>query len=131
MKLPLGVKLVYNAPMPVPAIVSAIVSGVIGSAIESATQPSQPVLQGAGMVRPFPAETRRGEMQPPVDGTVLIDGRLLALAPAAQIRTAQNLIVMPAAVQGPAYVRYLTDASGAVFRVWMLTPDEASVPDTR
>jgi len=83
------------------------------------------------MVRPFPAETKRGEMQPPVDGSVVISGQRMQLAPAAQIRTAQNLIVMPAAVQGPAYVRYLTDASGAVFRVWMLTPDEASAPDPR
>jgi hypothetical protein len=117
--------------MPVPTIVSAIVSGVIGSAIDSATQPSQPVLQGAGMVRPFPAETKRGEMQPPVDGTVVISGQLLTLAPAAQIRTTQNLIIMPAAVQSPVYVRYLTDASGAVSRVWMLTPGEASAPDPR
>ena len=83
------------------------------------------------MVRPFPAETKRGEMQPPVDGSVAINGQRLQLAPSAQIRTAQNMIIMPAAVQGPAYVRYITDASGAVSRVWMLTPAEASAPDPR
>ena len=105
MKLPLGGKLDYNVLMPVPAIVSALISGVLGAAVDSSSQPSQPVLQGAGMVRPFPAETKRGEMQPPVDGKVVISGQLLALAPAAQIRTAQNLIVMPAAIQAPAYVR--------------------------
>ena len=117
--------------MPVPAIVSAIVSSVIGSAIESSTQPTQQVMQEAAMVRPFPAETKRGEMSPPVDGSVSINGQPMRLAPAAQIRTAQNLIIMPAAVQGPASVRYITDASGAVFRVWMLTPAEIAAPDLR
>ncbi|MFZ2854205.1 MAG: hypothetical protein WAZ34_08840 [Rhodocyclaceae bacterium] len=115
--------------MPVPALVSVIVSGVIGAAIDAPAQPSPQVPDE--MVRPYPAETKRGEMQPPVDGTVLIDGRFMQLAPAAQIRTAQNLIVMPAAIQEPALVRYLTDASGAVFRVWMLTPGEISSPDPR
>ncbi len=131
MRLPLAGELVYNAPMPVPTIVSAIITSVIGSAGDSSIQPSQQTLQGSGMVRPFPAETRRGEMQPPVDGSVLINGQMLRLAPAAQIRTAQNFIIMPAAVQEAAYVRYITDASGAVFRVWMLTPAEASAPDPR
>jgi len=83
------------------------------------------------MVRPFPGETKRGEMQPPADGQVSISGKLLPMAPAVQIRDTQNLIVMPMAVQQPATVRYLTDASGAVFRVWMLTPAEASAPDPR
>jgi hypothetical protein len=131
MRLPLGSKLVYNAPMPIPGIVSALIGGVVGAAIEPSTQPSQQVLQSSAMVRPFPGETKRGEMQPPADGTVLISGKLLQLAPAVQIRDTQNLIVMPMAVQQPALVRYLTDASGAVFRVWMLTPAEASAPDPR
>ena len=115
--------------MPVPALVSAIISGVIGSVIDAPVQAPPPVAEA--MARSDPAETRRGEMQPPIDGSVLIDGQLLPLAPAAQIRTAENLIVMPAAIQEPAFVRYLTDASGAVFRVWMLTPGEASGPDPR
>ncbi len=82
------------------------------------------------MVRPFPAEAKRGEMQPPnLQGEVIIGGQSLYLAPGAQIRNSDNRIVMPSTVQEPATVRYLTDASGAVFRVWMLTPAEVVAPE--
>ena len=83
------------------------------------------------MVRPFPAGAQRGEMQPPLQGEVVISGRTLYLSPGAQIRNADNRIVMPSAVQESASVCYLTDASGAVFRVWMLTPEEAAAPESQ
>jgi hypothetical protein len=38
---------------------------------------------------------------------------------------------MPMQIENPVDVVYLTDASGAIFRVWMLTPSEASVPRPR
>jgi len=81
------------------------------------------------MLRPFPAEAKRGEMQPPVQGEVVISGQSLYLSPGAQIRNTDNRIVMPSTVQETTSVRYLTDASGAVARVWMLTPAEASAPE--
>jgi hypothetical protein len=34
-------------------------------------------------------------------------------------------------IQSPVDVVYLTDASGAIYRVWMLTPSEASVSRPR
>jgi hypothetical protein len=45
-----------------------------------------------------------------------------------QIRNQQNLIVMPNAVQAKVPVRYQLDASGAVFRVWLLTRTELAMP---
>jgi hypothetical protein len=38
---------------------------------------------------------------------------------------------MPMQIQNPVEVVYLTDASGAIYRVWMLTPSEASVSRPR
>ena len=120
--------------MPVSALIPALISGAISAGVESTSVPAtsqQLQLEAAASARPFPAETKRGEMQPPANGTVVIDGNILTLAPAAQIRTAQNLIIMPAAIQQTTTVRYLTDASGAVFRVWVLTPAEIAASDTR
>ena len=124
------VYIVYNAAMPVPPIVSALISSVINAVVDSSLQPSDQVLQESAMVRPFPAETKRGEMQPPQQGEVVIGGRTLYLSPGAQIRNTDNRIVMPSTVQEAVTVRYLTDGSGAVARVWMLTPAEASAPDS-
>ena len=124
-------KLVYNAAMPAPSIVSALISSVINAVVDSSLSPSDQVLQESALVRPFPAEAKRGEMQPPQQGEVVIGGRTLYLSPGAQIRNADNRIIMPSAVQEAATVRYLTDASGAVFRVWMLTPEEASAPESQ
>ena len=122
-------KLVYNAAMPIPPLVSALISSVINAVADSSLQPSDQVLQESARVRPFPAEAKRGEMQPPRQGEVVISGHTLYLSPGAQIRNADNRIVMPSAVQESASVRYLTDASGAVFRVWLLTSAEASAPE--
>ncbi len=128
-EVPLDAKLVYNSDMPTPTIVSAIVSSVLNAVMGSASQPSDQVLQEMAYVRTFPAETRRGEMQPPMQGEVVIDGRTLYLTPGAQIRNTDNRIVMPSSIQEPAYVRYIADASGSVSRVWMLTSAEVSAPD--
>lgn len=123
-------KLVYNGRMPVPPLVSALISSVINSVVDSAMRPSELLLQESAMLRQFPAETRRGEMEPPnMQGEVVIGGQTLYLAPGVQIRNIDNRIVTPSSVQEPATVRYLTDASGAIFRVWVLTPAEAAAPE--
>ncbi len=77
------------------------------------------------MTRTLPPEAKLGVMAPPVgDGRVSINNQSLPLAPAVQFRSQQNLIVMPMTVQDTKNVVYITDASGAVFRVWMLNPGE-------
>jgi hypothetical protein len=111
------------------SIASALIGGVVAVPPEPPAQTQAPVLLAALTLRTFPAEARRGKMQQVADGMVLIDGKALRLAPAAQIRSANNLIVMPSTAQTmplPTLVRYQTDNSGAVYRIWMLTPDEAA-----
>jgi hypothetical protein len=120
----------YNGAMPVSPLISALLSGLINAAVDSSsTQPSDLVLQSTAQVRPFPAETRCGEMLPPALGEVVISGQSLPLAPGAQIRDTENRIVMPSSVLNTVPVRFMTDPSGAVFRVWILSAAEAAVVD--
>jgi len=111
-------------------LTTAIVSSLIGSAIESALTPA-PEPPVAGIVRPLPETTRIGEMQPPALGQIQIGNTAYPLSPGVQFRNELNMIVMPAAIQQPARVRYLVDAMGAVHRVWMLSPAEARLPENR
>jgi hypothetical protein len=82
-------------------------------------------------LRTLPPDAKRGEIRH-VEGMVVeINGSRAMLAPGAQIRNESNLIVLPAAVPAGATVRYTLDASGQVFRVWILTPQEAAQRDPR
>jgi hypothetical protein len=130
--LPSGCRLVYNAAMDIPsALLYSILSAIAEAALAPAPDP-QMAYEGQALSRSLPDEARQGVMQPPTgDGFVTISGRELPLAPTAQIRSRQNLIVMPMQIQNPVEVVYITDASGAIYRVWMLTPGEASVSRPR
>ena len=111
--------------MPLPSLIPAIVSSIIESVGNQASLPPvQPTGPAIGQVRTLPAESKLGQMAPPWLGAVQIDGQVLPLSPAAQIRNEMNMIVVPSAVQQTVLVRYTTDASGAVWRVWILTPAE-------
>ena len=116
--------------MPVSPLIPAIISSIIESAVEQAMAPP-PVPPGpaVGIIRNLPAAAKVGEMMPPSLGVVQIDGQLLPLSPAAQFRDQQNLIVMPSAIQQPVRVRYLTEPSGAVWRIWLLTPAELAAAE--
>jgi hypothetical protein len=61
--------------------------------------------------------------------TVEIDGTQQQLAPGAQIRSADNLIVVPSAVPPGTRVKYRLDGEGKVRQVWLLTPQEAAQKD--
>lgn len=88
--------------------------------------------QASPSLRTLPAEARPGRLQPPIgNGLVVIDGEAWRLSPGAQIRNQQNLIVVPMQIVEPVEVVYLTDASGAVNRVWMLTATEARMSQSR
>lgn len=111
--------------MPLPPLIPAIISSVIESVANQASlPPAPPPGPAVGQVRALPAESKLGQMAPPWLGAVQIDGQVLPLSPAAQIRNQLNMIVVPSAVQQTVPVRYLIDASGAVWRVWILTPAE-------
>lgn len=116
--------------MPLSSVIPAILGSIIESAINQASlPPPTPPGPAVGLIRNVPAAARVGDMAPPSLGTVYIDGQLLPLSPAAQIRDQNNLIVMPSVIAEPVRVRYLTEATGAVWRVWMLTPAELAAAE--
>jgi hypothetical protein len=82
-------------------------------------------------LRTIPAEAKRGEIRHLHDNQVEINGAPARLSPGAQIRDAGNLILMPASLPPGARVKYLLDAQGSVFRVWILSPQEAAQPDAK
>ena len=113
------------------ALLYSIVSAIAEAVLDPAPEP--PIAHEVqALPRALPDAARQGMMQPPAgDGFLTISGRQWPLAPGAQFRNQQNLIVMPMQIENPVDVVYLTDASGAIFRVWMLTPSEASTPRPR
>jgi hypothetical protein len=111
--------------MPLPAsLIASIVSAIVEAAAQSSAS-SVAQYETYTLNRTLPPEAKVGVMVPPVgDGKVTIGDQSLPLAPAVQFRSQQNLIVMPMTIQDTKDVVYVTDASGAVFRVWMLNPGE-------
>jgi hypothetical protein len=112
--------------MPADPLVSAIVGSIVGSVIDGALVPPPP--PAMGIIRMLPDASKKGEMAPPWKGQVQIDGKTYLLSPAAQIRNELNMVIFPGMVQRPVKVRYQTDHSGAVHRVWILSSAEAALP---
>jgi hypothetical protein len=79
--------------------------------------------------RTLPEEAPRGYLSHVAENVVSLDGRQLMLAPGAQIRGANNLIVVPAALPKDSLVKYQLSASGELVRAWVLTADEAARTD--
>jgi len=102
-------------------LIPAIVSTVIQTLMSMPSDPP-PV---AAISRQIPMEATKARMEPPAAGRIELNGETFALSPGVQIRDADNRIVMPMTVQRPATVLYLTDASGAVNRIWILGTSEA------
>ena len=117
--------------MPIDSVAAALVSSIIESIVEAAGAPRVPAqprsfVEAPGLPRTIPGEAKLGEMQPPQMGAAIIDGQPLRLTPGAQIRTAQNAFVLPSMVAHPTMVRYTVDFTGAVNRIWILSPDEVA-----
>ena len=112
--------------MPLPAsLIASIVSTIIEMASQSPSDVAQYELYT--QTRTLPPEAKVGTMQPPQgDGTLTIDGKPIPLAPSVQFRSQRNLIVMPMTIQDASEVVFLTDAAGAIFRVWMVSAAEVS-----
>jgi hypothetical protein len=75
-------------------------------------------------VRTIPKEAQRGEIRHVQDMYVELNGKALQLAPGAQIRDADNRLVLPTSLVETADVRFLLDGAGLVHRVWIMTPLE-------
>jgi hypothetical protein len=113
--------------MPVPAIISAIVSSIINNAVEMITAPAPPSVVTITLPgRALPQDTTRGDMVVLGPMSVEISGQSMVLAPGAQIRSPANMIVMPSSILDPVPVLYVTDPTGAVSRVWILSAQEAA-----
>jgi hypothetical protein len=116
--------------MPLDPITSAIVSSVIGSAIQEIANlppPTSPV-PDVGIPRILPDESKKGELTVASPTSAAIDGQPMLLAPGVQIRDPYNTLLLPGMIQRPVPVRYQTDLSGAISRVWILSQQEAAKP---
>jgi hypothetical protein len=79
--------------------------------------------------RTIPEDAKRGELRHVQDSLVEIDGDAMQLAPGAQIRDAENRIVLPVALPPRSLVKYVANAQGQLIKVWILSPVEAAQPD--
>jgi hypothetical protein len=78
---------------------------------------------------PIPDDSRRGVIRHVEEMAVTVDDKPMRLAPGAQIRDQQNLIIVPVAIpRGGAWADYVLNSDGQIFRVWLLTPDELAKP---
>jgi len=78
----------------------------------------------SAQVRTIPKEAPRGEIRHVQGMYVELNGKPVQLSPGAQIRDADNRLVLPTLLVEKFDVRYLLDGIGLVHRVWILTPLE-------
>src|SRR5207344_911975 len=83
--------------------------------------------QGVSL-RTLPENVKRGTLSHVRENLMTLDGVETTLAPGAQIRGQNNLLVLPAALPKDSLVSYQLDKEGALYRAWILTADEAARP---
>ncbi|HWA37600.1 MAG TPA: hypothetical protein VG873_07030 [Burkholderiales bacterium] len=83
-------------------------------------------LAAAAQLRTIPADAKHGVVRHVQEMRVRLDGRDEMLAAGAQIRDANNRIVLPVALASDTPVKYLRDGDGRLFRMWILTAAEAA-----
>ena len=79
--------------------------------------------------RTIPKEALRGELTHVMQNIVTVNGQRMRLAPGAQIHAQNNLIIVPTAIPRNSLVDYTLDRNGDLFKVWILTRDEAARPN--
>jgi len=82
-------------------------------------------------VRQIPDIAKRGNIVHIQDTIVEIDGQRMRLSAGAQIRSRDNLFIVPMSLPPGALVKYTLDSSGQIHRVWVLTAEETAAPDKR
>ncbi len=88
-------------------------------------------LAAMAQVRQIPDGARRGNIVHVQGAMVEIDGRPMRLSASAQIRSRDNLIVVPMSLPPGTPVKYTLDGMGQIHRVWVLTAEEAAAPDKK
>ena len=79
--------------------------------------------------RTIPKEARRGEITHVMENIVTVNGQRMRLAPGAQIHAQNNLTIVPTQIPRNSLVDYTLDRNGDLFKVWILTRDEAARPN--
>ena len=82
-------------------------------------------------LRSIPADAKRATMSHVQGMTVELDGKRTDLAVGAQIRDVENRIMLPTALPAGVLVKYIPDVHGQVWRIWILSPQEAAQPDPK
>ncbi|MBN8442267.1 MAG: hypothetical protein J0M28_11310 [Thauera sp.] len=85
----------------------------------------------AGVPRMIPPEAKKVVMDFAGNGAVAVGDKAMKLSPGAQIRDAENRLMLQGAVRGEYRVRAIVDINGQVSRVWILTPQEIAAPDPK
>jgi hypothetical protein len=79
--------------------------------------------------RTISKQALRGELTHVMENIVTVNGERMRLAPGAQIYAQNNLTIVPTEVPPNSLVDYTLDRDGQIFRVWILTPQEAAQPN--
>ncbi|TAK69306.1 MAG: hypothetical protein EPO19_07645 [Betaproteobacteria bacterium] len=82
-------------------------------------------------LRQIPDLAKRGSIVHIQDVIVEVDGQRMRLSAGAQIRSRDNLFIVPMSLPRGAPVKYTLDGSGQIHRVWVLTAEEAAAPDKK
>src|SRR5690606_32917375 len=82
-------------------------------------------------LRTIPPDAKRAKVKHVQGMTIAVDGKAHSLSAGAQIRDAENRILVPAALAGEVLAKVQLNPQGQVHRVWILTPFEAAQPDPK
>ena len=103
---------------------------VLSASLAAATALA-PSFPAQAQLRTIPADAKRGTMSHVQGMTMAIGGKQAELAAGAQLRDADNRIVLPTAFPSGAPVKFQVGQDGKVTRVWILSPQEAAQPDPK
>ena len=82
-------------------------------------------------MRAIPADAKRATMTHVSAMTVDLNGNRVLLATGAQIRDSRNLIIIPGALPPNSLVKYQVDTQNQIWRIWILSAEEAAQPDPK
>lgn len=77
------------------------------------------------MERSFPQDSVLGNLNGASFPQFNINGSMMIMGAAGQVRDTNNQIILPSATYQPGAIRYQLDVTGHLHRIWYLTPEEA------